>query len=489
MPLYRWSSGSIAQMETTRTPVGTHRVVLRARADAKPDQLCAIENDLSRAGIKHFIDLGENGAADALVIPEIKDDKQVRTLLESKQHVQGQPQTIALKQDSQKDNKSAKLKKNSLMLAATFYNLGNISQITSGIMRGRHNQDGKFTSHDWSEMMVGVAFTLGNLLFTVYNPKEHKNEVNTFSDALADHLRSHGVEVAPPGNAVPEATKHGAFSGVNQKLKENIMPIMCLGEILGGALYIKAGSKLNDGKKNYFKMGAGGALMAGWSTSLFLDKPNRPTFDFKQDNALQHKSTGHKMRDRLAQFPGMSWLPESDKLPLAQSGAVQWASENPRGNVTRPLGMANNVLNIIGAFDERGRAKQSVLNSVGKSDHAYHKNKQYDFAWNIVTSSSFLIGHYFFGLSGDKKKDARLPEETAQFAHDLQMVAANVLSSIPPHMRDHAIEETSAYIAGIEGVQESKKEIAEAIAGRVERLRHSGFHVKSISTQGAAISM
>src|SRR5205823_2613996 len=149
------------------------------------------------------IDTEEN--RDTLVIPEIKDEKTLFTVLETGKWIAGAPQVSATREDKDTaaNSKKNRLKKNSLFLSALFYDLGNLSFMVSGYQRAKHNRDGKWTASDISEMMVGIMFSVGDVLLTAYGSEMPKNPLIEFSDELSQHLKRHGVVM--PQVASPDA--------------------------------------------------------------------------------------------------------------------------------------------------------------------------------------------------------------------------------------------------------------------------------------------
>lgn len=476
----------MAQVESITMAPGKVEAILRPREGASANELGGLHDALIQKGISNYIGWDKG---DMLIIPEVADEKALLSVLTEGKWTSGNPQTIATAADKQiaKDSVAQKIQKNTVFGSAILYNLGNLSQIVSGIQRARHNRDGKWTSNDVSEMMTGIAFTIGDLLLLGYGKDKKDDPLIAFSNALSGHLKQHGVEL--PKSADAEAiAKSGFFSSVNEFLSHNITPIKCLSEAVGGAFLIK--SSLKPGEFNPGKFAAGLLVATGWLATFILDKPHAPPYEFKSTYDPSNASTGERF-----------W---------------HWLNENPRGRIGTPFGMANNVANVYGTLwpldaptrkGEMFRFRDDVTNAragVAKGflditekvkgidttrrltgpelhDHLrYTERKQHDWAFNVVTASAFFAGHALFAKSGDRTSD-RAATDNPEFRDDILDVAANVLANVPAKMRDHAIGEAADYITSIKGVTQSREEVIQAIGDHLAHIKTSVFTAPSIS--------
>jgi len=467
MPLYRWPTGTIAQLESAVLAPGKIEVIVRPHAGADPKSLHALHHALSKNGIVHFIN-GE-GNDYRLIIPDIKDEKPLLALLENGGWTAGLPQVIATPADKQiaQDSMREKIQKNAVFGSALFYDLGNISCIVSGIQRARHNRDGKWTASDVSEMMMGVAFSIGDALLTVYGKDKTKDPLIAFSEALSSHLTQQGIDI--PAATPDSVHKSGFFASVNDFLSYHITSIKCLSETVGGGFMIKAALKKDN--FNAGKLTAGLLVSTGWLATFMLDKPHAPGFEFKPKDDPVNMNTSQKI-----------W---------------HWLNENPRGRIGTPFGMLNNLSNLAGSYSERKRFNQEVFVAhnalAGKSGAAmeaaqselnYATRKQHDWGWNVLTASAFLVGHSLFGLSGDKES-VHAATDNHEFRQDILAVAANVLANVPDKARAHVVDETATYVTSIKGVTQNHAEVVQAINDHIDHIRQSPF-MAPVNTDTAA---
>ncbi|MBY0406108.1 MAG: hypothetical protein K2Q01_00315 [Rickettsiales bacterium] len=450
MPKYQWDSGTIAQAESITNVPGKVEVILRPQKNATAHDLTALRQELGRNGLVNYVDQDAQG--DRLIIPVIKNEKLLIGTLEKGGWVKGVPSMTYTSEDKEIHHDSAreKMQKHSLLLSALFYDLGNVACMVSGWQRGKLNRGGKFTAADWSEMGVGVAFTAGDLLLTVFGKEEKKDPLLAFSDEMKNYLSAHDVVVPQGVGATPEAIhKSGVLSTAHDFLKRNVTSIKCLSETTGGALMIKAG--LKPGNVNNGKVAAGLMLTTGWLSTFFLDKPNAPPYSFKPEVDVGSQNTGQKL--------------------------VGWLKDNPRGRIAMPLGMANNVSNLYGSWKESKKFAGDVAmarRSGNAAEIAYNTAKQNDYVWNVLSACSFLIGHSFFGMSGQKPSDSHVAD-TRTFTHDVLAVSANMLCSVPQEARQLAVEAAAEYIVSIKDVALRKEDAARLINERIDHLKKSPF--------------
>jgi hypothetical protein len=464
MPLYRWANSDIASMECIPQESGGHKSVLRISQNADATRLATLHERLLSEGIRHFTGF-EDGTM-TLTLPEVKDEKKLLSLVSQTGVVQGQAQTIETPADKEAANAKGGIKKNALFLSALFYDLGNAAFVVSGIQRGRHNRDGKFTPSDISEIMIGVSFAVGDLLMTFYGHEKEKNPLTAYADALEKHLKKQGIEIPRGAGMTPETVqKSGFFEGVHHFLQENITVIKCMAETVGGSFMIKAG--LKRGEENYSKVAAGMLLATGWLSTGLLSRTDKLPFEFKDKTPPEGRTVG--------------------------GAAYHWLEENPRGRIAGPLSMGNNILNLVGSYfsardnyAQLGTARANLADTLtnhGEASHAYtsalgdlkyQEGKKHDYLWNVLSSCSFLIANSLFGLSG-AKKDAAIDTGSEAVQQELLNVSANVLSNIPEKARNYAVMETAAYVSRIKGIALTPKEIAQEIHTRIDEIQRTPF--------------
>ena len=452
MPLYRWSAGAIAQMECSRSKSGTWHVVIRPREGADAEKLSALNTLLNEKKIAHFI--GTDGGSDTLIIPDIAQEKTLRDLMSAGGWTLGAPSVIASREDKTTKGIAQSIKEQPLLMSSLFYNLNNLTWIVSGIQRARHSANGRFSKSDISEMMVGVMFSLGDLLLVGYGKDKSTHPVVTFSDALNKHLKAQGVALPDTQHITPEALQqHGVFAAADNFIRKHVVQIKALTKTAGSAFEMHAA--MGKGHFNSGKFASGTLLGLGWLTNLFLDKPRDLPFSFKSE----HEDT--KQHD----------------------GLTHWIKEHPR-DFTGRMAMGSNIIKGVGAIVESNTFKRDVenarnaLTSASHSDAALHdlklaETRQYDYAWNLVSAATMLIGNFIFSKSS--KASATQDEHADQFQKEILSAAANTLMNIPPAIRDHSIHETARYIASIEGIAQSEAEVAATLTAYIEHLQHSAF--------------
>ncbi len=450
MPRYQWTQGTIAQIESITNAPGKVEIILRPQKDADAAALTALRQSLGESGCTNYVDADAQG--ERLIIPVIKDEKALLAQLTKGGWIQGEPTITQTSEDKEirQDSTREKIQKNALLLSALFYDLGNVSCMVSGYMRGKHNRDGKFTASDLSEMGVGAAFSVGDVLLTAFGKEDKKDPLLAFTEELQGYLKAHSIEIPQGVGATPQAIHNsGFFAGAHDFLKHNVTSIKCLSETAGGLFMIKAALKKDN--FNMGKMAAGMMLTTGWLSTFVLDKPHAPPYAFKPRVDAGDQNTGEKM--------------------------TEWFKENPRGRIAGPLSMGNNISNIIGAGFEARRYRADLAGaraSGNAADIAHHSRKQYDYGWNVLTACSFMVANGLFGMSGTKHSDEHVAD-TKTFTHDVLAVAANMLCSVPPEAKRAAVEGAADYITNIKDVSLRKEEAVEMINARIEHLKHSPF--------------
>ncbi len=330
------------------------------------------------------------------------------------------------KENVKKKGFRERVRNRSFLLSALFYDLGNIAFIVSGIQRGKHNPGGKFTPSDISEMAIGGAFSVGDILMTKYGKDDGSEELQAAAEGLEKHLKQKGIKI-PEGDLLNPDTLHksGAMEEVDRWLHKNIIYVKCLAEFAGGLFTM--GSALKPGNRNNRKLAAGMLHATAWMATCLLEKPR-----------------GHKIFNVDVENPSLI-----DKI-----------KQNPRGWLARPASMTNNVLNISGALGERKRWQNDPL----------RKN---DYIYNVFSASSFLVANTLFGISGSKRP--QYTEDDKKIEQDLILIAANLLAK-QPEIGKAAIDETAEYLsAKLAHVQMSKDEVTKALNDKIAALSKNAW--------------
>lgn len=457
MAIYHFDNGLIKDMEVTFPHPGEVVAKLRAADGASHEAIVDLRQRLADQSLTTLMD-SENDKP-VMLIRGLKNEKDLTKALH-KAGI-GAPKDKTLTEEDKKRTKltfSEKVHDQSLWLSALFYDLGNAAFFASGYFRGKHNPDGKMTPNDKSEIKIGAAFALGDILMTFYGHKKGDEQLQAASNSLSQHLQNKGIKI-PQGAALNPDTLHqsGAVREVNNWIRHHIIHIKSLTEMGGGLYTIHSGSKPDEyGRVNKDKIKAGYLITAGWLATLLLDKSHRPP------------------------------LLEGDK-DSSDKGIIDKVADNPRGWVARPLAMANNIYNLRGALHpklgERHRAKLYAATTAYKHsvnptpankkemERAYAKMG--DYKWNVISACSFLVAHTLFGMSGSKR-----PEETKddkEVMQDLVLVSANMLAGQPEHIRKSAVGETAEYISKQPHVALSKEQVEEAINEKINTLTKSGW--------------
>ena len=323
-----------------------------------------------------------------------------------------------------------------------FYNLGALTWIISGIMRAKHNSDGKFTKADISELMVGVVLGSGSLMLTSFGKDNKKHPMLAFSDGLSEYLKKQGVVLPTAADATPESIhKSGFFPAAAEFLKKNSVSVLALDKAAASGFVAYSATKKTN--FNPAKL-AGGIIYAGaWLATFALDKPDAPPYQFKSKDDGTPQSTSKKL-----------W---------------KWASDDPRGHITAPIGIATQSLKLYGCWDEGMKAIRNAKNAL-PADKAFAEARQYDFLWNVVGYGAFIMGNYLFGLSG-KKQPSLQKEDPDHFEQEILTAAANILSSVPEKARKLAIEAAAEYVTSIKGIHHSQSEVEQIIANQITHLQ------------------
>ena len=273
-----------------------------------------------------------------------------------------------------------------------------------------------------------------------------------YSDALHDHLKQHGIEL-PLAGATPETLQQhpGLVNAVHDFVSKHAIETVALMKASGGGFLVLSGTKKDT--PNIRKMAAGTLFATGWLATFAFDSQKHLPYQLKAD---EEANQNRNMADK----------------------AVHWVKDNPRAHVTAPLAITNNLLTLWGAFVERSRVGAAMKAATTAEELSHLQGKQYDYLWNVVSESCYIVGNLLFGLSG---KQAGKVQDMDKFSQEMLIVSANTLANIPENIRTHAINETAEYITSIKGVTATKDDIAKQIADKVAQI--SKLHPISNSQQ------
>lgn len=481
MAIYHYqNSGVIDRIEVKSLRPGISQATIITQENADPEKLEQLRKALGSHKISTLMDNVEGRAA--IQVRGIKEEKE---LLATLGKIGLSPAGHAKKELTDNDRKKYSVKDRvrgkAMFLSSIFYDIGNAAFVVSGIQRGRHNPDGKFTRNDISELMIGVTFGLGDVLMTIYGHDKGDEELSAAAAGLKRHLHKKGIAV-PEGDELNPDSLHqsGAAKTADRWLRKNIGRVKCMTETVAGLFTIHAALKPDKlGKKNPSKIAGGFIITAGWLATFLLDKPR-----------------GHSV------FGGDKPDP---------STAAEIVADNPRGWIARPAAMLNNVMGgLWGALNtkdgERVRFGKEVTDAQealgkirGTSDTtaikaaekhlAYTKVKQHDYSWNVVSACSFLIANMLFGLSGSKRpKDT---EDDKSMMNDLVLLSANVLARQPEQVREANIDEMAEYVSHLAHVNLPKDQVAKAIHDKVDALSRSNWvaRVQAPAAEGPQVGV
>lgn len=462
MTTYHYQNSPVIDHVEIRLPsYGLMHASIVAKPDASSKQLEQLRQQLAGSGFSVFMDVAKGQPS--LEIRGCPSDKALFKALSNVGHSHiGARKEVSTKTVQKPPTLLDRLRNKALFLSAIFYDLGNSAFFVSSFQRARHNPDGKATSNDISEAMIGGAFFVGDGLMTIYGSDKGNEELNVAAAGLTKHLKQQGVQLteqAPP--------RRGFLATAHSWMHRNIIPMKCLTEIVGGLFTIHAALKpqfnhtTQKMETNPYKVAAGVLLATGWATTLVLNKPR-----------------GHGILD-------------DDKHP--PTTLKEKILDNPRGWVTRPLSMANNISNLYGSLNPKNGERIRMRNDVEKTRqtmvdapspentklHTKAKDRAGDYVWNVVSAVSFLIAHMLFGLSGSKKQ--KDPVQDMRMTQDLVLLSANQLALQPEHMQGNAIRESANYIAKLSRVSMDRGTLEKNIHEKVQSIRGSAWAARAQS--------
>ena len=447
MPIYRYNHPTtIERIELRTTQPDVLQATLVTTSVTTAAQLERIRGLLAEAHFSTLID-----RVDGHDIIEVRGINKEESLMKALAPL-GLNNNDASKEVLPKDNPvlgfRERVRGKSLLLSALFYDLGNIAFFVSGIQRGRHNPDGKLTSNDISEILIGGAFSVGDVLMTMYGNHRGDEELSAAALALKRHLHQKGIAL-PEGDAMTPDNVHesGAFKAVDRWLRRHIVHVKCLTEFAGGLFTIH--SALKPGARNNGKLAAGFLISAGWLSTLLFEKG-------AGDHILDGNKVPHTIGEKMA--------------------------DNPRAWLARPLAMANNAANLWGSLAPGTGERAQLATQLGEAQAEFARSgsaqaatalrqagmRQHDYIWNVISACSFLVGHTLFGISGEKRP--RETEDDKMLMNDLVLLSANMLAQQPEQVRNATVAETSQFMARLSHITASPDEIAQAIDGKIKAL-------------------
>ncbi len=467
MAIYRYQHPLIDHIETSVSRHDATKATIFMTPNADAAMLADLRKKLGEHSIDTLMD-SKNGQA-VLQVRGLRKDERLITTLEKIGIRQDGPVTKTPDEEQKrKGSLGERIRGKSLFLSALFYDLGNVALIVSGIQRGKHNPGGKMLPHDKSELMTGVAFSIGDVAMTLYGDDREDRELSAAENSLKRHLHKKGIKV-PEDDVLNPDTLHqsGVFKATDRWMRRHIIHVKCLTETTAGLYMIHAGMK-RDAKNqlNRGKLTAGFLLTAGWLATFLLDKSHKPA----------NLEVGNGEKDVLDHI-----------------------TENPRGWIARPFSMGNNVANLWGALNPRDGERKRFHEDLIKAEeqfkfHASEDNqqhltraraKQHDYMWNVMTASSFMVANMLFGMSGSKRP--RETEDDKALMQDIVLLSANMLAQQPEKIRQAAIGEAAQYIADLPHIGLNAVQAAQVIQDKIDSLNHSTWAVRVKSKDNAAI--
>lgn len=451
MAIYHYPQSELLDRLEVRSPrLGIAQAVIVPKKNVEISQLEQLRSQLGAHKFSTLMD--EVDGQPVIQVRGLKDEKKLLATLGELGLTHGEVKKEVRDGDERKLSFGDKVRGKSLFLSALFYDLGNAAFIVSGIQRGRHNKGGKFTSNDISELLIGGAFSVGDVVMTAYGHDKGDEELTVAARAIKRHLHQKGIEIPGEETLNPDTLhESGIMKATDRWMRKHVIDIKCLAEFAGGLFTVH--SAVKPGNRNNGKMAAGFLISSGWLATLLLDKSN-----------------AERMID-------------GDKSP--PFSLAEKVMDSPRNLIARPLAVGNNVANLWGSLNgktgERARFRSEVVDaqrqfslnpSASNRAHLqYTQVKQHDYLWNVVSAASFMVANTLFGLSGKQRPDDT--QDDKALMNDVVLLSANVLAQQPGKVRDAAIEETADYVSHFAHINATKAEIKEAIAAKVESLTHS----------------
>ncbi len=459
MATYHYKNAAlIERVEVTSPRVNITHATIIASKKADGTALEEVRKKLGRLGYSTLMDEVDGDAA--IQVRGIKSESKLIKDLEVLDLAGDGAEKDLTKAPERKPSFSERVRGSALFLSAVFYDIGNIAFIVSGFARGKHNRDGRLTSNDWSEIGIGAAFGLGDVLMTIYGHERGDEELTVAAQGLKKHLHQKGIEVPRADTLNPDTLyQSGVMKAANRWLSKHIGQVKCLTEFVGGLFTIHAGRKIDQEtkKRNHYKVAAGALITTGWASTFLLEKP-------RGENIL-----GGNIINGQEPPPQTFW---------------EKVKSNPRGWIAAPAAVGNNLFNLVGAAQERERGLYAIETLKGKlarhdipanrKELAFAQRKQKDYYGNVVSACSFLVANALFGLSGTGNR----PKETdddKKVMHEMVLMSANVLAQQPEKIREASLSEAADYVSRLSHVDSSREEIELALREKVTALSHSNW--------------
>lgn len=266
----------------------------------------------------------------------------VLDLLEGEKLTDGGAQKTELEKES--GSILGYIRRNSITLAAIFYQLGNIATVLSGYVR-----------RDDDELKTGIAFAVGDSSMLLFGKRNQKEKFHSVMRGYGEFLENNGFVVASDSVFSASARKEplSNWGKIKEFMHDKVIAIKSISEMSAGAYFSRAGFKQN----NLYKGLAG--IMVGSGFGLGLVIPEKTKSDLRRELYAQ---TDEQAKEKISQMPFLSrakyWL---QSHPLAISGTFS---------------STNNILTLVGANSERkNRYKlREVRAKLGFEDYRTHPN-------------------------------------------------------------------------------------------------------------------
>ncbi|MDG1287283.1 MAG: hypothetical protein P8P30_06920 [Rickettsiales bacterium] len=330
---YQWNQPDSLVEEVRFTPAKKGRaaeavIVLRPQEDIKTTTL---DTALVDQGFSLSYDLIDGQSV--LRIGNFKHEKEVLATLQKTEAVKGESQKSASGQEIE-PTMLQKVRANSLVLSAVFYQLGNVATALSGWFR-----------RDNDELRSGLAFSVGDTAMLMFGKRSDKEKHDAVMQGFGDSLKQNGI--APSFGSAFTTGLHsskGGWQGVRNFMHNKVIAIKSASEVTAGISLAIAGQK----QSNPYKKAAGILVSSGFALGASI--PEKSSSEIREDLGVTTPAEAKEALANLSLWKRLSY--KVQQMPLLISGFF--------------AGL-NNVSSIIGAFDERKHRwqKHSIANKIG----------------------------------------------------------------------------------------------------------------------------
>ena len=271
----------------------------------------------------------------ALRITGFKKIQDVVSILQSSGAVKGESLKSAGGQEVEVSTWQ-RMRANSLVLSAVFYQLGNISTALSGWFR-----------QDAHELRTGLLFGVGDTTMLLFGKRSDTEKHNSVMQGFGEALKQNGF--SPAFGSSFADNSYGKVSGwqkVRNFMHNKVIAVKSLSEISASSSFAIAGYQ----QKNNFKTAAGVLGASGFGLGLLI--PEKQSSEIRDELGV---TTPAEAKEVLASKPLFTRLKyKIQQMPLLISGTM--------------AGL-NNLSSIAGAFDERKHRwqKHDIVNRLGKA--------------------------------------------------------------------------------------------------------------------------